>query len=162
MNVDAFWTLLERTTSPEDLHRALATLDQTDLATFERSYDAIFHGSFDWGLWGAAYIIDGGCSDDLFDYFRSYLISMGRAAFETALRTPDSLSAYDIAQSADWELWMSPTMAVNHKLTGRYEFVTELEPELRFPRQPSGDEWDESELAARMPRLAAKYGWTAG
>jgi hypothetical protein len=32
-------------------------------------------------LWAAAYVINGGCSDDGFDYFRGWLIAQGREVF---------------------------------------------------------------------------------
>ena len=34
--------------------------------------------SYRWDLWGAAYLANGGCSDDGFDYFRGWLIGQGR------------------------------------------------------------------------------------
>jgi hypothetical protein len=36
--------------------------------------------------------MNGGCSDDGFDYFRGWLISQGRTVFEAALENPDSLA----------------------------------------------------------------------
>jgi len=41
----------------------------------------------------AAFAPGGGCGDDGFTDFRSWLISMGREAFERALRDPDSLGS---------------------------------------------------------------------
>jgi hypothetical protein len=37
-------------------------------------------------------VIEDGCSEDCFRDFRSYLISLGREAYEAALRDPDSLA----------------------------------------------------------------------
>jgi hypothetical protein len=44
--------------------------------------------------WGAAYLANGGCSDDGFDYFRGWLIGQGRKVYETVLADPDSLAAH--------------------------------------------------------------------
>ena len=43
-------------------------------------------------LWAAAYVINGGCSDDGFDYFRGWLIVQGRQVFERAVADPDALA----------------------------------------------------------------------
>lgn len=43
-------------------------------------------------LWGAAYLINGGASDDGFYYFRCWLIGMGREVYEAAVANPDSLA----------------------------------------------------------------------
>ena len=160
MDAEGFWELIEGADSPSALHTALGNLSDDELASFERHYNAAFYDSYDWGLWGAAYVINGGCSDDGFDYFRAYLISLGRGVFEAALTDPDSLADAEMAteDDEDWEGWMSPTMTVIHARTGRYAFATELDPQFAGRRQPTGDEWDESDLPARFPRLTAKYG----
>ena len=43
------------------------------------------------GLWAVAFQMGGGCGHDSFDDFRSWLISMGREAFEAALRDPETV-----------------------------------------------------------------------
>src|SRR4051812_35630258 len=42
--------------------------------------------------WAAAYLINGGASDDGFYYWRCWLVGMGKAVYEAALRDPDSLA----------------------------------------------------------------------
>ena len=48
--------------------------------------------SYRWDLWSAAYLANGGCSGDGFDYFRGWLIGQGRTAYETVLADPDALA----------------------------------------------------------------------
>lgn len=55
-------------------------------------FDRAFAAAYQWLLWAAAYIIEGGCSDDGFMDFRYGLISRGRSVFERALADPDSLA----------------------------------------------------------------------
>jgi hypothetical protein len=43
-------------------------------------------------LGAAAYMINGGCSDDGFDDFRGWLIMQGRAVFERIVADPDALA----------------------------------------------------------------------
>lgn len=162
MDANTFWNLIEQSESPQALHTNLAALPQDELVAFERMHAEAFVKSYDWGLWGAAYVIDGGCSDDSFDYFRAYLISRGRGIFENAVADPDSLADVDIADGEEWEDWMSPTMMVIHARTGKYDFAAEPDPESRIGgRLPSGEAWEEDDLPSRFPRLSAKYGWTS-
>ena len=63
--------MIEQADSPQDLHQGLGELGDDDLVNFEVHHRQRFADSYDWGLWGAAYVIDGGCSDDNFDYFRA-------------------------------------------------------------------------------------------
>jgi hypothetical protein len=37
-------------------------------------------------------VVNGHCSDDSFENFRCWLVSMGRDVYENALANPDSLS----------------------------------------------------------------------
>jgi hypothetical protein len=43
-------------------------------------------------VWAAAYVINGGCSDDGFEYFRGWLITQGREVFDRVVADPDALS----------------------------------------------------------------------
>ena len=46
------------------------------------------------GLWAVAFQMGGGCGHDSFDDFRSWLISLGQQAYETALRDPESVYGF--------------------------------------------------------------------
>ena len=48
-----------------------------------------------------AFIVNGGASDDGFDYFRGWLIAQGREVFEGTLAKPDSLA--DVIDDPDSE-----------------------------------------------------------
>jgi hypothetical protein len=43
-------------------------------------------------LSGAAYLINGRCSDDGVEYFRGWLIAQGRATYERVVADPDALA----------------------------------------------------------------------
>jgi hypothetical protein len=51
------------------------------------------------GLWAVAFQMGGGCGHDSFDDFRSWLISMGREAYEAALRDPETV--YGLVEPAE-------------------------------------------------------------
>jgi predicted DNA-binding WGR domain protein len=97
-----FWKLIElsRQGSGGDAYAQLDNLRARLLKLPEpeiRSFDAVLWERMDESyradLWGAAYIINGGCSDDGFDYFRGWLILQGEKAFTEALKEPDGLAS---------------------------------------------------------------------
>jgi hypothetical protein len=66
-----------------------ATNDANDFAIL---FDTMMDRAYSYKLWGAAYVIHGGCDNDTLDDFRSSLISRGRSYFERAIADPDSLA----------------------------------------------------------------------
>ncbi len=110
--------------------------------------------SYKWDLWGAAYLINGGCSDDGFDYFCDFLISEGKEAYEEALANPDSLSELNDIEDADLEEY-------RYSIDEAYEELTDEEmpnETIEFPKEPKGQQWVEDDLLKMFPQLAAKYG----
>src|SRR5438105_2559389 len=100
--VDAtqFWQLVDaaRATGGSDadgvaaaLTLALRQLPPEEIVAFDDLLWEQLARSYHWDLWAGAYVLNGGCSDDCFDYFRGWLIAQGQAVFEAALRDPDSL-----------------------------------------------------------------------
>src|SRR5687767_9627969 len=73
------------------LKRLLRKCSADDVAEFEVRYGNLIRKAYNWDLWGAAYIIDGGCSNDGFWDFRSWLVSRGKKVYRAALRNPESL-----------------------------------------------------------------------
>jgi hypothetical protein len=47
-----------------------------------------------WQLWGAGEVIMGDMSGDSFHYFRTWIVGVGKRAFETAKRAPDALGSF--------------------------------------------------------------------
>ncbi|QRK09060.1 DUF4240 domain-containing protein [Archangium violaceum] len=107
---------------------------------------------------GAAYLIAGGCSDDGFTDFRSWLISMGRRVFENALSNAESLIEVVDAPGLEdifFEEFRYVPEQAYEELTG-HEIPTYEEP---TPVDPVGEKWSEEEgnLARRFPKLWARY-----
>ena len=102
------------------LQDALAKLPPEEIIGFEKISDEMYARSYRWDLWGAAYLINGGCSDDGFDYFRGWLVAQGRATWERAVADPDSLAdlgldpdddfleCEDIADDTDLDVPLAP------------------------------------------------------
>lgn len=103
MSVDEvkFWQLVDAAhhASGGDMDRkcgllrdAVSRLSGAEAGAFSALFDAKMDEAYTWALWGAAYVIDGGCSDDAFCDFRASLVSRGRQAFAQATADPDALA----------------------------------------------------------------------
>ncbi len=110
MNEDEFWTIVDGADAAAgfDAERKKAHLSQqlgsmppAKQQDFARWWQFKKSDAYREDLWAAAYVIRGGCSDDGFMDFRSALVGLGRARFESALLDPDSLA--ELAASTDPE-----------------------------------------------------------
>ena len=163
MDDDRFWAFIAaaRAAASDDVEDRVSGLEQVllthhadEVAEFRQTYDEMLARSYRWDLWGAAHVMNGGCSDDGFRSFRDWLISEGEAVFEAALADPDSLA--DVAQDEEFELESFGYVAAEV-----YEQLTDQPlPESRTPEpaEPLGHAWQEDDLPALLPRLWEKYG----
>jgi hypothetical protein len=126
-------------------------------------------------LWAAAYLINGGCSDDGFDYFRGWLITQGAEVFHRALADPDSLADHQVvaaAASEGEELECEEILyATGHaylELTGVELSAHKLEGQPTVPNSAGEPDpaskpvWDfdfddEAEMRRRLPRLVGLF-----
>ncbi|MDX2216573.1 MAG: DUF4240 domain-containing protein [Oculatellaceae cyanobacterium bins.114] len=174
---DDFWQLIEasKTESGGDIYEQLETLKaqlckltNAEIVSFDTILHRLLNKSFEARLWGAAYIINGGCSDDGFDYFRGWLIAQGQAIFEQALENPDSLADVVDIENQDVqceEIWYVAQEAYEEK-TGKDDFgekriaeSKELKGNLADWSDDDGNE-DETKIQDLFPRLYAKF-WEA-
>lgn len=133
------------------LRQQISSLSKADAIEFAQLFDAMRARAYSFPLWGAAYVINSGCSDDTFDDFCASLISRGRQAFERALSDPDGLA--DDPDESDWFY-----EGYQYAVTDGVEAVAGHRPQPSMPDQPAGTAWQEDELAALFPKLSAKYG----
>lgn len=161
MKMEEFWKFNEELPEEEAasvLFGRLIKQDPESIIEYSRIFHQKFSEAYIWDLWGAAYLIDGGCSDDGFMDFRYGLISRGQKVYEDALRNPDSL-----ASVLDEDSFI-PNEDFGYVAQKAYEHLTGNEMplfEYDHPQEPSGDDWDfdESELCKnKFPKLWAKFG----
>lgn len=81
MNASAQWL--------QDRLTALGPQQAQDFHDILHGYQELAH---QYGLWSAASIMCGGCTDDGFIDFRAWLIAQGKEVYLAALRDPDSLA----------------------------------------------------------------------
>jgi hypothetical protein len=170
MTLDEFWDLIESTRvpdAPEHAARLIAALGARpvdDILAFGHQFGAFHVAAYRWDLWGAAYLINGGCGNDSFMDFRTGLILRGQQVYEAALTNPDSLADVPGAGSIQLEEYIGPK--AYRASTGRDDYYEELAR--RFPpppitgrRRPLGTDWDfdsAQEMQQRYPRLWARLG----
>jgi hypothetical protein len=171
MPAEKFWSIMERVAESDQdpdaqlraLRTALHELPLEDIISFEVAFRRYLNMAYTWELWGAAYVIHGGCSDDGFEYFRRWLISRGRDVYEDALADPDSLARLN---GSGWvwefeEIYYVPVQVFKEKGGGKGDVRDYSEPEagLAGP-EPSGQPFveDEEHLARRYPKLWRRFG----
>ena len=192
MDAEGFWQLIatsvenasSRSAREHILKDRLTTLPPADIVAFQAFLDQARNHAFTWDLWGAAVRIFGGwCSDDGFDYFRLWLIGQGRATFECAAASPDSLAGVSsISRLAgrprrewdddeEWPEWESLDYVAKdayESATGDaseygkafYDAVKIQLSSTTFKRNPEGERWDakdEAIAALKIPLLAACF-----
>lgn len=58
---------------------------------FESIFKQYYYKLHTSNLWAAAYIVMGGCSDDCFDYFRAWVLYLGKDPYEAAIQNPETM-----------------------------------------------------------------------
>jgi hypothetical protein len=156
MDVDRFWQLVDCASVAGDPAESLRSLLEAEapraIAAFDRHFSAMLRKAYRYDLWGAAYLMAGGCSDDAFLDFRAALIARGHAVFERVLADPDSLADHTDVEGD--EVLPSVASDVYQEMTGK-----ELPTVAADPAHPAGTRWsfdDDREMRARYPRLYAR------
>lgn len=134
----------------------LLKLPADDIVKVDQDFNRQLARAYSWQVWGAAYLINGGCSDDCFEYFRAWLIMQGRAVFEATLHDPDSLAGYvRLTEPAELEDAL-------YVARDAYRQVTGNELDSAFVKDPDlGPGWDfddKAQMKKRYPRLCQKFG----
>ncbi len=137
------------------LEELLTNLPAAEIAAFDRIFRRLHAAANTWDLWGAAYLIEGGCSDDGFTDFRSGLIGLGRRTYEDAVRDPATLASQP-TRGVDFtnELMMYAAPQAYERVAGS-EIPEDDEWE---PSPPRGEPWDPERVHEKYPVLAAKFG----
>ncbi len=174
MNEDTFWKIIRKAchkqskkcgSIPRDIDdwderliEALEKLEPDDIIEWNHIFDRFAAQAYTVNLWGAAYLINGGASDDGFYYFRCWLIGMGKEVYEKALENPDTLAnAVDRADLSEAEIYAAAHQA--------WMLATGNGDEEPYPARNEaatlqGEDWDfedHEEMRRRFPRLAKMF-----
>ncbi len=172
MRTDDFWAVIDRATadrpaSPAEVAKRaaadLATRDPEEIVAWARHLDKVMVASGKQDLWAAAYLINGGCSDEGFDNFRGWLIAHGRETVARSVGSPDSLAEMPAVRAAAetgavFEAGEVLTIAeeAHRQATGSGLPAGETP----VTRPDAADLWDfdnEEEMQRRLPQLSALF-----
>jgi hypothetical protein len=170
MEESEFWEIIDTTRAaaegdPEEqadvLVERLLQLDPESVLDFARHFESRYNRAYRYDVWGAAWVLLDGASDDAFDFFRCWLIGQGRKVFEGALHEPDDLA--ELLEGFDEEL-DGDAEELGYAAEEAYERLTGIElPDLGLPQhpaEPSGAPFafeDDKALADRFPKLWEQF-----
>ncbi len=174
MTLDGFWEHIQKCkrkdpeAHAERLEARLSKLKPDDILDFGHWWHRMMCEAYNRNLWGAAYLINGGCSNDGFEYFCRWLILRGRDVFQAAVTDPDTLAALRVEpDEAECECyptlvaWFAATKTKeNDAGYDAYNAAEQARHPGRRPYPDLGDGWDfddDAEMRKRLPRLSALY-----
>jgi hypothetical protein len=143
----------------QTLAESLRTLPPDQIAAFNDRFWEVHQRAYRWDLWGAAYWLHGGCSDDGFIDYRACLISLGKDLFQRVLNDPDTIA--DLVDRPDVPYMQAEGFQY---IAGRvYEEKTGKSMPLGESSgidEPEGEKFDfddEEVMSERFPKLLAKF-----
>ena len=170
MTEQRFWAIIAESTPFEAdtdkqsavLRASLEKLTPAELEGYERIFDRLMTESYSWDLWGAAYVANGGASDDGFEYFRCWLISKGEGIFRKVSAHPDSLAdilAKDSGGDLEFEEFAYIARNVWAEKTERDPGDMPGAAAMMYNTKPSGTPFVENPtvLQKRYPKLWARF-----
>jgi hypothetical protein len=162
MREDDFWKFIDRSRELSGgnyqvqigvMEKILLELPPEDIVKFDNTFTALLAATYDYKLWGASYVINGGCSDDCFDYFREYLIAHGKNKFYKTYQDPESCVDWIKSESEDnWEGIRYAAMKAYKEKTG-----AEIPLTYHADYKIKGERFDENTVDKLYPRLAEKF-----
>lgn len=99
LDEDLYWAIiaksLKQTNNQDDqeqfLIKEIGNLTPIKMIGFRLRTDKLLYDTYNSEMWCAGYIMNGGCSDDGFEYFRNCVISRGKETYYKAKENPDNL-----------------------------------------------------------------------
>lgn len=158
MTIDQFWQIIEDARgNAAKVTAALLLVPAEEIEAFANLYGEQMNRLHHWDIWGAAFVLNDGCSDDCFHYFKAFVIGKGRKFFEQAVLAPDELAplitSKDLKNGCDNEA-LNYAAAEAYEQIANADLVTEVES--LEGTEPAGETWEEDEVYDRFPKLAAR------
>lgn len=161
MNVEQFWEIIRKSrrgasdcdTHAEQLRTRLQTLEPQEIIDWDQHMRQRLVEAYRWDVWAVAFIINDGCSDDGFEYFRGWLIAQGKAFFEGVLRNPEYAARRVRDGEAECEAVLYVAAEAYEAKTGQALPHTDMDQ----PDEPAGVPWREEELERLYPKLWKRF-----
>lgn len=172
-----FWRLIEESkrfdVQAEWLTEALFQKKIAEVLEFEFIFQGLMNKIYQSRLWGAAFVLMGGCSDDAFDYFRGWLIGQGEEIYNKVMKDPEYLAEYISEDNLDDEGFPQNEELLSVGLdtytlikTGDTDWDDDIYDEMleeleKMGLQTEEDiefDWEEDDLEELFPALWARFG----
>ena len=134
LDEDLYWQIVEQSlaeTEDQDeqeqyLIREIGKLSTRQMIGFRLRTDQLLYDTCNSEMWCAGYVMNQGCSDDGFEYFRNWIISRGKEVYYNAKENVDSLIT-EVEEGKEYEFeafWYVALEAFQNK-TGKdlYDFI---------------------------------------
>lgn len=176
MDEEQFWAIVQTAVDEagddedeylEVVKRELSKLSLKEMIGFRLRTDKLLYDSYTSEMWCAGYLMNGGCSDDGFEYFRLWVISRGRKVYEAAMANPDNLIDYidDDAEMDFFEFelfWYVALEAFEEAVDAElYDYIDDENFKTREGNYPNFEfNWEEDEpesMQKLCPRLFEKF-----
>ena len=165
MSEEQFWSIIKLTyqnangdfdEQQNELIKELKKISLQDIISFDNRFRQLRGQAYDWQLWGAIYIIHGGCGDDSFTDFRDWVIAQGKDFYYRTTSNPETLVEIETEKiEVEWEGMGYIASSLFEELTGK-----EIPSTFKENQEIKGNEWSEEnndELKIMFPKLWAKY-----
>lgn len=175
LDEDLYWAIIDKslkeTKNQDDqeefLIQEISTLSPKQMIGFRLRTDKLLHDTYNSEMWCAGYIMNGGCSDDGFEYFRNWVISRGKEAYYSAKQNPDNLisEVYENAEMYDFESFWYVALEAFKQKTGKdlYDYIDDenfMTKEGHYPQfEFTWQEENPESMRKICPRLFEKL-WT--
>ncbi len=155
-----FWELINQTRESaidkfvflDNLQTTLESFNPKEIKNFDHLLISKSNELNTWQHWALAYIARGGCGDDEFDYFKSWVISKGKGAFESIKNLDEAslLSFFDEDPQLEELLYLAENI-YEHK-------TSDLMPSAKIKSNKlTGKQWNEDELPIIYASLCALF-----
>jgi hypothetical protein len=132
-----FWNIVNlsvKNTNNQDsqerfLVKEIEKLTPKEMIGFRLRTDKFLYDTYNSEMWCAGYIMNGGCSDDGFEYFRNWIISRGKETYYKAKENPDSLISEFVEgeEYYDFESFWYVALTAFENKTGKelYDYISD-------------------------------------
>ena len=168
MNEQILWKLVQNAKEAKPtayqqtqyLTLVISSYSAKDILSLKNIYWKLLKSSFTADLWAAAYVLNSGCSDQDFIYFRNWLILQGQATFKKTIQDPEYLADYlhlplrEPLQQPDFHHKIALLLA--HKTDENLSLLDYRDEEENL----NGEFWkNDSDIIDKVPLLCQLMGW---
>jgi hypothetical protein len=164
MNEEQFWKLIKQSKrgtedseeQAEKLTELLTRLEPAEIIDFEQHLMRRRNEAYRWDIWAVAYIINGGCSDDGFEYFLGWLIAQGKEFYEAVLQNAEQAAKkVRDGEEVECESILYAARYAYEGKTGTEMPLSKIKPLAK----PKGKSWKEDDLIKLFPKLCKRFFW---